>query len=196
MLILAIKLANEMPNMYLCREQLLSHIYRGEEQIKQCQNVLLSMIDCSSGIIGMLVSLMGKELSISQKIKLTETANNLYKLILSEDEDSLFYNCRLCRNYSLLAELWCKDGNIEKAMENLHLAEKTATNYDACDNLTEQKYKSLLANRCTFNPKTVGKNWEGTETGALLNTLQSKVFDTIRETDDFKQLRIRLNKVQ
>ena len=195
---LALKLANEMPDMYLCREHLLSHIYKGEKQIEQCQNVLLSMIDASSGIIGMLASngLMGKELSISQKIELTETANNLYKLILSEDEDSLFYNCRLCRNYSLLAELWCKNGDTEKAMENLLLAEKTATNYDACDSLTEQKYKSLLANRCKFNPKIVGRNWEGTETDSLLNTLQREVFDCIRETDDFKQLIVRLNNIQ
>ncbi len=102
----------------------------------------------------------------------------------------------MCENYSLLAELWCKDGNIEKVMENLLLAEKTATNYDACDSLTEQKYKSLLANRCTFNPKTVGRNWEGTETGMLLNTLQRKVFDCIKETDDFKQLIVRLNNIQ
>jgi len=192
---LALNLANEMPGMCLCREQLLSHIYTGEKQIEQCQNVLLSMIDSASGLIGMLASnrLMGKELTVLQKIELIETANNLYKLILNKDEDSLFYNCRLCRNYSLLAEFWCQNGDTEKAMENLLLAEKSATNYDACDILTEQKYKSLLANRCTFNPKTVGKNWQGTLTGILLKTLQRKVFDCMRETDDFKQLIVRLN---
>ncbi len=193
---LALKLANEMPNMYISKEHLLSHIYEGEEQILQCQELLLSMIDCSSGIIGMLNGLMGKELTILQKIELIETSNNLYKLILNKDEDSLFYNCRLCRNYSLLAELWCKNGDAEKTMENLLLAEKTAINYDACGDLTEQKYKSLLANRCTFNPKTVGRNWEGTETGSLINTLQKEVFDCIRETDDFKQLIVRLNNIQ
>ena len=53
---LALRLANEMPDLYLCRDHLLTHIYRGEKQIEQCQNVLLSMIDSSSGIIGMLVS--------------------------------------------------------------------------------------------------------------------------------------------
>lgn len=195
---LAIKLANEMPGMYLSKEHLLSHVYKGEEQIKQCQNLLLAMIDCSAEIIVMLASnrLMGKELSDLQKIELTETANTLYKSILNKDDDSLFYNCRLCRNYSLLAELWSKNGNAEKAMENLLLAEKTATNYDFCTDLTEQKYKSLLANRCTFNPKTVGRNWEGTETGMLLSTLQREVFDYIRETDTFKQLMFRLNNIQ
>ena len=194
----ALKLANEMPDMCLSKEHLLSHIYIGEEQIKQCQNLLLLMIDSSSGIISMLVSnrLMGKELSDLQKIELIETANNLYRLVLNKDEDSLFYNCRLCMNYCLLAELWCKNGNTEKVMENLLLAEKTATNYDACTDLKEQKYKSILANRCTFNPKTVGRNWEGTETGMVLNILQRKVFDCIRETDDFKQLIDRLSNIQ
>lgn len=191
---MALKLANEMPDIYLSREHLLTHIYEGEEQIKQCQNTLLSMVDSCSGIIGMLISnkLMGKELTILQKIEFIETANNLYRLILKDDENSLFYNCRLCRNYSRLAEFWCESGNTEKAMENLLLAEKTATSYDMCLDLTEQTYKSLMANRCTFNPKTVGKNWEGTESGMLLKTMQNKVFDNIRDTDEFKQLSIRL----
>ncbi len=195
---LALKLANEMPGMCISREHLLSHIYEGEEQIQQCQNLLLSMIDGSAGIIGMLTSngLMGKELSDLQKIELIEIANNLYKLVLNKDDDFLFYNCRLSRNYRLLAELWCKNGNRSKAMENLLLAEKTATDYDAFTDLTEQKYKSLLANRCTFNPKTVGKNWEGTETDMLRITLQRKAFDCIRETDDFKQLTGRLNDIK
>lgn len=191
---LALKLACEMPDMCVCKEHLLSHVYKGEAQIKQCQELLLSMIDSSSGIINMLASdgLMGKELSVLQKIELTEISNSLYKLILNNDEDSLFYNCRLCRNYSLLAVLWCKNGNEEKTIENLLLAEKNASYYDDCGSLTEQKYKSLLANRCTFNPKTVGRNWEGTETEMLLNTLQRKVFDSIRETEDFKKLHDRV----
>ena len=195
---LALKLANEMPGMCLSKEHLLSHIYIGEEQIKQCQNVLLSMIDSSAGIIGMLESneLMGKDLTGFQKIELIEIANSLYKLVLNKDENRLFYDCRLCRNYCLLAKLWCKNGDTEKAMENLLLAEKTATNYDACNSLTEQKYNSLLANRCTFNPKTVGRNWEGTQTGMLINILQGKVFDCLRENDEFKQLVVRLNSMQ
>ena len=195
---LALKLANEMPDMFLCKEHLLSHIYTGEEQIEQCQRLLLSMVDSSSGIICMLTSdgLMGKELSVLQKIELIETANILYKLILGKDDDSLFFNCRLCGNYSLLAELWCQNGSAEKAMENLLLAEIAATNYDACNALTIQKYKSTLLNRCTFDPKATGKNWEGTETGALLDTLQRSVFDCLRESDDFQQLIIRLNSIQ
>lgn len=195
---LAVKLANEMPTMYSCKEHLLSHIYKGEKQIEQCQKVLLSMIDSSSGIIGMLASneLMGKEVTVLQKIELIETANILYKLILNKDENRLFYDCRLCWNYCLLAELWCKNGNMEKTMENLLLAEKAATNYDACSNLPEQKYKSLLANRCSFNPKTIGRNWEGTETGMVLNILQRNVFDCIRETKEFKQLVVRLDSMQ
>ena len=195
---LALKLANEMPGMCLSKEHLLSHIYIGEEQIKQCQNVLLSMIDSSAGIIGMLVSneLMGKDLTGFQKIELIEIANSLYKLVLNKDKNRLFYDCRLCGNYCLLAKLWCKNGDTEKAMENLLLAEKTATNYDACNSLTEQKYNSLLVNRCTFNPKTVGRNWEGTQTGMLLNILQGKVFDCLRENDEFKKLVVRLNSMQ
>lgn len=194
---LALKLANEMPDMCLCREHLLTHIYRGEKQIEACQQTLLSMIDSSSGIIGMLASdeMLGRELTARQKAELIETANALYKLILNRDEDRLFYECRLCRNYSLLAELRCAGGEAEKAMESLLLAEKSAARYDACAALPEQKYRSVLANRCTFDPNTVGRNWRGTETGTLLASLQRKSFDCIRENDDFKQLLVRLKSI-
>ena len=39
---------------------------------------------------------------------------------------------------------------------------------DECENLGEETYSSLFANRQTFNPKTVGKNWEGTESKCLI----------------------------
>lgn len=189
---MALKLANEMPDIYLSRENLLTDIYEGEEQIKQCQSTLLTMVDICSNIIWMLASLMGKELTAMQKIEFIETSNNLYRLILKDDENSLFYNCRLSRNYCKLAELWCESGNTKKAMENLLLAEKAAESYDMCFDSAEQAFKSLLANRCTFNPKAVGKNWEGTESDMLIKTMKNKVFDSIRDTDEFKQLSIRL----
>lgn len=188
----ALKLANEMPDMLVSRDFLLERIYKGEERIKQSQNTLIQMIDMSAGSIWWLISLMDKELTISQKIELLETANQLFKLILKDDEDSLFFNCRLCRNYSRLAELWCQLGDITKAMESLLLAEKTAVAYDKGLDSGEQTYRSLLANRCTFNPKTVGKNWEGTETGLVLKNMDKSVFDSMRNMDAFCALQNRL----
>ncbi len=191
---LALKLANEMPDMFSSKEHLLNHIYKGEEKIKSCQNTLMAMIDMSASIISMLSSpeLMGKELTVLEKIDLKETGINLYKLILKKDENSLFYNCRLCRIYAELAQLWCSIGENDKAIEYLLLTEKTAVSYDKCVDLGEQSYKSLLANRCTFNPKSVGKNFEDTETQILIKILNNDVFNELRKTKDFIELQNRL----
>lgn len=188
----ALKLADEMPSMPVSRDFLLEQIYQGEERIKQGQNNLMQMVDMSAGCICWLVSLMGKELTNAQKIELIGTANELFRLILKDDEDSLFFNCRLCRNYGRLAELWCQLGDTTKAMENLLLAEKTAVSYDDGLETGEQAYRSLLANRCTFNPKTVGKNWEGTERDLLLRNMAKPVFDSMRAMDAFCALQNRL----
>lgn len=183
----ALKLAQSMPDIYLCKESLLTHIYNGDEKIKQCQNNLMAMIDMSAGLISMLTGI-DNELNVSQKIELTETANGLFKLILKDDQNTLFYNCRLCRNYNKLAELWCIAGDRGKALESLQLAVKCASVYDAALELGEQNYKSPLANRCTFNPKSVGKNWEGTEKDLILRSLDSEAYNIIRDTDEFKRI--------
>ena len=186
----ACKLANEMPDMHMSKDHLLSHIYKGEKRIEQNQRLLLAMIDNCANIIGFLASNagMGEELNLLARIELVETANQLYAIVLKDDSDSLFYNCRLSHNYRTLARLWCENGDVPQTIENLLLAEKTAANYDACTDLGEQKYKSLLANRCTFNPKDVGKNFEGTETKLLLYLLEQEFFDSIRTNDAFVKL--------
>ena len=192
---LALKLAQEMPDIYVCRESLLAHIYEGEEQIKAIQDELMQMIELCAGSIWMLASydLMGKELSATQKIELIETANSLYFTILNNDEDVWFYNSSLCRNYMKLSQLWCGLGNTEKGMENLLLAEKSAKRFDRWEELSEQNtYKSLLVNRHSVNPKHVGKSLEGTETHLLLRNLENKIFDTLRETEEFEKLIDRL----
>ena len=192
---LALKLANEMPNMYVCKEQLLAHIYEGEEKVKQWQYNLIHKVDLCATTIEMLTSnnLMGKELTLYQKINFLEAAYSFYRLIFGEDENSLFYNCRLCKIYSRLASLWCGADEHNKAMEYLLLAEKTANAYDKCVNLGAQPYKSLLVNRCTFDPKSVGKNWIGTQKQALLEEISNKVFDKLRERKDFADLQKRLS---
>lgn len=81
------------------------------------------------------------------------------------------------------------NGEFDKAtaLENLKLAEATATAYDRCENLGEEKYKSLFANRQTFNPKTVGKNWEGTESQRLIGYLENKCYDILRDNKELQK---------
>ena len=148
----------------------------------------------SAGLIWVLTAndLMGKELSVEEKIKFIKTAIKLYQLVLDGDDNSLFYNCRLCRYYERLASLYCSLGDEISALNNLSLAVKTAKAYDECENSGEYKYSSLFANRQTFNPKTVGKNWEGTECQMLINCLENKCYDNLRNNKEFINIQKRL----
>lgn len=44
-----------------------------------------------------------------------------------------------------------------------------------------------FANRQTFNPKTVGKNWEGTESQRLIGYLENKCYDILRDNKELQK---------
>ena len=189
---LAIKLAMDMPDMYLCREQLLAHIYGGEEQINMLQLILLKSLEECAGIIWMLTydAHMGKEMTDQQKIECIETSAGFLNFVFKDDEDVNHYNSLY---HIRLAKLWCKQGNGNKAMEMLSQAEKFAKNYDLWASSSEKtKYNSILLNRQYSDPKSIGRNYEGTELEILREELKNKEFDLIRNTEAFQQLLSRL----
>ena len=192
---LAIEMAYEMPEMALSKEALLFHALEGEKKINCAQENLMSLIDMSAGLIVALSSLMKDELTLSERVSFIKTANTLYKLILESDENSLFFNCRLTLNYTWLARLYAQLGEAEKVIQNLLLAEKTARAYDENDDLGEQKYQSPLVNRCTWNPKTTGKNFEASNLELLKKALNKDVFNAIQNEKEIIDLKKRLEKI-
>ena len=187
---LAVKLVQQMPEGILSKDELLVHIYDGEEQVKQLQNNLLHMVERCAGTIWMLVSndIIGKELSADQKIELLDTANNLFFTILKDDEDLFYYNVTLCRNYMKMAKFWCDLDKGREALDCLFLAAESAKKFDRWAESSALTYQSVLVNRCSIDPKHLGKNGEYTEAELMLLNLENIIFDKIRETDEFKQL--------
>ncbi len=193
----AIQLANEMPDLYLCKEQLLTHIYRGEEQIKACQHLLVSSLSTICGLIWMLNSegLMGKELTVPQRIELVETSNTLLDLILKNDKESIFAVHHKQRNYERLARLYAIENDEENTIKNLLLAERCANIFDENEKNGETKYLSVVANRITYNPKNSGKNWEGNSKDFLLQIIESNPhICKMTDNPDFIDLIKRLKK--
>lgn len=186
----ALELADKLPEIYMTRGAILGRIYDGEERVKQEQENLLQMIDYCGNILSSLS--YNKKLTNKDKIKYIEASNSLYQIILQGDENSLFYSCRLCRNYQRLAELTCADSNINQTMFYLLLAEKSANLYDKCALLGEQKFSSLFVNMCNYNPENSGKNWEGTEISLLYNKTTESIFDKLRDLPEFQKLQQRL----
>lgn len=191
---LAIELACQMPQMIICQELLLEHIYDGEEKVKQSQENLILMIDeCALSLSCMSAGVLEKSLTLDEKIQYIKASNTLYQTIFLKDEDSLFYNCRLSFNYRRLATFYCQKRDSEEALKYLLLAEKCASNFDSIYTEEAQNYKSIFVNHCTHNPKQCGKNYEGTERQILLESIQNPVFDLVRETEEFKSLLKKLN---
>jgi hypothetical protein len=182
-----------MPILVLSQEFLLSQIKEGEDKIEQEQANLLQMIGhCANSLTYLSFNRdLGKNLSLEDKILFVEASNKLYQTIIS-DGNALFYHCRIAWNYFRIAELECGNGDRKKAMENLLLEEKSATEYDNCTK--EQNYTSLFINRVKYNPKGVIKNWEGTERLMLYHRTTEGVFDSLRDIPEFVQLQERLKK--
>ncbi len=189
----AIKLAMDMPDMYVCREQLLSFVYEGEERIEILQTTLLKFLEQCADKIWLLTQdpLMGKELTTEKKIECMETACNLVNFVFKEDKENnthnnMFYLIRL-------AKLWCEQENLDKAMETLLQAEKSARSFDRwASSPNPTKYQSVLLNRCVNDPKGLGKNYECTELDIFRREMKDKQFDIIRDTDAFQNLLERL----
>lgn len=189
----AIKLAMDMPDMYACREQLLSFVYEGEERIEILQTTLLKFLEQCADKIWLLTQdpLMGKELTTEKKIECMETACNLVNFVFKEDKENnthnnMFYLIRL-------AKLWCEQENLDKVMETLLQAEKSARSFDRwASSPNPTKYQSVLLNRCVNDPKGLGKNYECTELDIFRREIKDKQFDLIRGTDAFQNLLERL----
>ena len=188
----AIELANQMPEIFLCREIMLSRIYSGEQLIKQYQQNLLAMIALSTDTL-YLLSVNSPE-HTDENIEYIKAAVILLQTLLKGDENSLVYNSKSAVYYRRLAELYCQKNEAETAMEYLLLAEKCADSYDNCYYLGEHKLKSIFVNRCTINTKNVLKNLEGTQKEILLSMLSKNDFDILRDFSEFKELENRLKK--
>lgn len=190
----AIRLAESMPEMLLCRENLLSRIYTGEEALRQEQENLMQMMDYCCGILYEMAcrSDLRQGFGIDERVKCIETAIKLYQIIVEGDENSLFYNCRLSLYYLTIAKLFCQQRDSDRTMRYLLLAETCANRYDSASGGGEQTYRSVFLSRLTWNPQKAGTNWEGTLKEQLFYNLDEPCFDLVKAQAPFRELLKRL----
>lgn len=190
----AIKFAEDMPNMLICKEMLLSHIYSGTERLKQEQNNLRFMLHFCSSILYLMAcdKELSQGLTVDQRIKLLDTAINLNKTMLYDDENENFYNNQLSVYYLMIAKLYCQKNENDLVVKNLLLSEKCAVNYDNTSNLGEQNYNSIFFSKLTWNPQNISTNCDKTLKEQLLHNLDDTCFADFSENEEFKNLKSRL----
>ena len=190
----AIKLAEDMPNMLICKEMLLSHIYSGTERLKQEQNNLRFMLHFCCSILYLMAcdKELRQGLTVAQRIKMLDTAINLNKTMLYDDENENLYNNQLSLYYLMIAKLYCQKNESDMVIKNLLLSEKCAVNYDRASNLGEQNYNSIYFSKLTWNPQNISTNCDKTLIEQLLHNLDDTCFADFSENEEFKNLKSRL----
>ncbi len=193
----AIKLAEDMPNMFLSKEMLLSHIYSGKERLKQEQNNLRFMIHFCSSILYLMVweSDLRQEFTVDERIKILETAIQINQIMFGNDEKEFLYNGQLYLYHFIIARFYCEKNLTDKVFEYLLLAEKHAKTCDNAMSLGEQKYKSLFFNQITWNPQNVLTNTDKTCKEQLLYNLGDKCFEFLKDNQDFINIKKRLENI-
>ncbi len=194
----AVRLANEMPNLFACKEYLLTHIYEGEDRIKACQQLLMLITDQVCGLIWTLISdeLMGNELTSNQRIELSQKAISLLDLLFYEDKDNGFWTSVKERIYERMAKIYAKENDADNLIKTLLLAEKNAIISDESLTQNERNYNSLLVNRLTYYPKNYMTNFEGTQREFLLMTINNdKSISQFKELPEIEELieRLKIN---
>lgn len=190
----AVKLAEDMPNMLICKEMLLSHIYSGTERLKQEQNNLRCMLHFCCSILYLMAcdKDLRQGLTVDQRIKMLDTAISLNKTMLYDDENENLYNNQLSLYYLMIAKLYGQKNESDMVIKNLLLSEKCAVNYDRASNLGEQNYNSIYFSKLTWNPQNISTNCDKTLQEQLFFNLDDSCFDQIKDNDEFIKLKNRL----
>lgn len=190
----AIRLAENMPDMFTCKEMLLSRIHSGEDCLKQSQHNLRYMIDHSSSILYEMAcrSDLRQGFTVEERIEILQTAIKLNQMILGNEERERLCSGKLSLYNLTVAKLYCQKNMPDKAIEYLLLAEKSALDHDSVLDLGEQKYNSILFSHMTWNPRNIITNWDGTLQEQLLYNLDDSCFESLKNNEEFQKLQKRL----
>lgn len=183
----AIELVKTLPEFNSCKEFIMEWALRSEEdkaeRVKQNQSNIIMLVQ---KLVGKLIYLssdgfMGERMSIEEKIKCAEAALQIYSAIFYEGHTAK--NSGQFRHiYERMSELYCLT-DTEKALDMLQLAAESAVIYDRQID-SEENYTSLFVCDCKCG------HGDYSDTIRLLQLMeQRKAFDTVRETEKFRDIK-------
>lgn len=187
----AVKLADSMSCIAISNEMLRSSIYSGDKgyDAKQTETSTLFQF-LSNALTDLLWARHDSGEYIytdEEKAALREKRIALIRLFF-EDGNLGFYHTHLCDTYRDLAIYFAKKGDIDQAVESLRAASEHAISFDKTESGGE--YTCLA-----FRKKRFG-GWIGSDTdnnaAILLKQLDDTVFDGIRGTTEFADIKVKL----
>lgn len=175
------KYAMMMGSFYTCREMLLSRIMDGEEGLQYEQSFLQTLMH----------QVLSHACSVARKytdeecIKVYHTMFDIYHIVYP-DGDYGFEAVHISNHYGTLAYLYAKTGNREGTISALREAMRFALMFDRKE-MDGQKHTSPLFKNLTISYSGT-KNYTGNTCSLRLQGLKNKVYDFIREDEEFTEI--------
>lgn len=175
------KYAMMMGSFYTCREILLSNIMDGEEGLECNQNFLRTLIL----ELNLMAFVLAQQYTDEERIKVYHTMFDIYHIVYP-DGDYGFEAVHISNHYGTLAYLYAKTGNREGTISALREAMRFALMFDRKE-MDGQKHTSPLFKNLTISYSGT-KNYTGNTCSLCLQGLKSKVYDFLREDEEFKEI--------
>lgn len=187
----AVKIAESMPFMSVSREMLLSSIYSGSKayDAKQTEaDCLLQFL--SNGLFFLQTNLdSGENAYTAEECAILRDKRIALLNLFFENGDFGFYHTHLCDTHSEQAFYYAQKGEDDKALTHLRLAAEHAIKFITS---ADEEPTSLV-----FRGKKRG-SWctssSENDASRLLNKIENMVFDKIRATEDFMNIKNALSK--
>lgn len=178
----ALHYANISGTIYVGRETLATHVLSGEEGVKACQSYIATCVFHAAMTASMMTS--KKQFTPTEVIEAYTFAIDILKLLYS-DGNVGFYAHELSYYYMQIARQYVKLQNKEKVLIALKECCKHAVTEA---NLKDMDYTAPMVNRLKHRVSNTSKNYKGNDCNLRLKALEEDIFDTVRDTEEFKNL--------
>lgn len=175
------KYAMMMGSFWTCREMLLSNIMDGDEGVECKQKFLRTL----THELNLMAFVLAQQYTDEERIKVYHTMFDIYHIVYP-DGDYGFEAVHISNHYGTLAYLYAKTGNREGTISALREAMRFALMFDRKE-MDGQKHTSPLFKNLTISYDGT-KNYTGNTCSLRLKELKSKVYDFLREDEEFTEI--------
>ncbi|MBQ7391876.1 MAG: helix-turn-helix transcriptional regulator [Clostridia bacterium] len=178
----ALYYANMGGSIHATREGLKSTILQGEEGVVACQTYIETLIH--SAAMSAVDMTSKTNFSPEETIEAYTFAIDILKRLFSDDNVG-FYAYDLSFYYRCIASQYVKLNDKENVLKNL----KESCRYAIIEaNLNDMDYTAPMVNRLKHKKQNISKNYKGNACNLRIEGLKDKMFDFVRDEDEFKQI--------
>lgn len=187
------QLLDQLGTIYVSREVLATHVYRGDKQIEVCQSLVVNALDIMTARMTKNVEDDSgqKRYTRDELAEVNEQIIALYRLIFP-DGDFGFYHTRLQRAEDMLADYYADRGDADNALAHLRRAAEHALGFMDFARCGEDGF--VNTSLVLRGMRSGGFSTTSTANNAadLLSSMAEKRYDFIRYTDAFGAIKASL----